>query len=313
MCSIRRFVKEKDEPVWVEVLNASRKDHEDRRAITVEEMLLQEKEEPSFDPEGRFIAELDGRAVGVVHANVDKFREEKRGFIRFDVIPGSRGGGIERDLLEIALRELQARGMTVAQASVDSREEDYAELLSELDFRQVRVGSMMEMDLTRTSQSIEQNRLVAIRPLRKDREEDIQLLTWLWNETFKEHFNFRPDTVEEVRQFMFFDLYYDEKEILFATLDGETVGLIGIGVDEKYNLEKQVKAADIFTIGVLKTHRRTGIGARLVLHALETVRARGMTRATLGVDDYNPTRAIRLYEKVGFTVKKKDLTYEREL
>jgi len=314
MLHIRRFVQGIDEPVWVGVLNASRKGREDWRAVTAEEMLLEEKEDPSFDLEGRFIAELDRKPVGVVHANVDKLREERKGFIRFDVIPESRGEGIERRLVEIALRELKGRGMTTAQAVVDSRKRDYVELLEELDFKQVRVGSIMEMDLVNASQNIGENKQVAIRSLRKEREEEIRLLTWLWNETFKEHFNFRPDTVEEVHSFLFSDLYYKKyKEIFLAMLDGETVGYIGVGIDEKYNLEKNVEAGDIFTIGVLKKYRRRGIGARLILHALETLEAKGITKAMLGVDDHNPTKAMRLYEKVGFKVKKKDIVFKREL
>ncbi len=314
MLSIRRFVQGVDEVVWIEVLNASRRDREDWRTITVDEMLLQEKEDPKFDPEGRFVAEFDGRPVGVVHANVDKLREERKGFIWLDVIPESRGRGIEHQLVETAVRELKPRGMTTAQASVDSRELDYVGLLEGLDFKQARVISMMEMDLANISHSIGENRQVAIRTLQKDREEDIELLTWLMNETFKEHFNSRPDTIEEIRHLVFSDLYYNkEKKIFFTILDGESVGYIGVGADEKYNLEKNVKAAYIFTIGVLKKYRRTGIGTRLILHVLETLEANGITKAMLDVDDYNPTKAIKLYEKVGFRVKKKNLIFEREL
>ena len=314
MLHIRRFVHGVDEPVWVEVLNASRKDRENWRAVTVEEMLLQEKEDPALDLEGRFIAELDRKPVGVVHANVDKFRKERKGFIRFDVIPESRGEGIECRLVEITLRELKDRGMATAQAVVDSRKRDYVELLEGLDFKQVRVGIIMEMDLVNASQNIGENKQVAIRSVQKEQEEEIRLLTWLWNETFKEHFNFRPDTVEEIHHFLFSDLYFkDAKEIFLAMLDGENVGYVGVGIDEKYNLEKNVEAGDIFTIGVLKKYRRRGIGARLILHALETLEVKGMTKATLGVDDHNPTKAMRLYEKVGFKVKKKDLVFEREL
>jgi GNAT superfamily N-acetyltransferase len=314
MLNMRRFVQGVDEPVWVEILNATRKDREDLRAITVEEMLRQEKEDPNFDPEGRFLAELDGRPAGAVHANVEKMREERKGFIRFYVIPECLGKGIEHELVETAIRELKARGMTIAQAAADYREQDRVRALEGLRFKRVREFSMMAMELADASQNIGENKQVAIRPLQKDRDEDIKLLTWLLNNTFNEHFNFRPDTEEEVRDFLFSDLYYNElKEIFFAELDGDSVGYIGAGVDEKYNLEKNVQRGDIFTIGVLKKYRRTGIGARLILHALETFRARGMTRATLGVDDYNPTRAMRLYEKVGFKVKKKDLVFEREL
>ena len=314
MLDIRHFVQGIDEPIWVEVLNAARKGREDLRAITVEEMLWQEKEDPNFDPEGRFIAELDRKPVGAVHANVEKLRDEKKGFVRFYVVPESQGKGIERQLVDLALRELKARGMTIAQAFADYREQDRIRALEELEFKRVREFSIMEMDLADVSQNIGENKQVAVRFLQKDRDEDIELLTWLLNETFNEHFNFRPDTVEEVRSFLFSDLYYDKvKEIFFAELDGESVGYIGGGIAEKYNLEKNVQRWDIFTIGVLKKYRQRGVGARLMLHALETFRAKGMTKATLGVDDYNPTKAIRLYEKVGFKVKKKDIILEREV
>lgn len=311
--NMRRFMSGVDEPVWVEVLNAARRHREDWRAITAEEIVLQEKEDPSFDSEGRFIAELDGRPVGVVHANVDKLREERMGFIRCDVIPESRGTGVPRQLLETALEELKARGMTTSQAFADARERDYIELLEGLGFKNIRVGSMMEMDLANVPDNIGENKQVVIRPLQKHQEEEIRLLTDLWNETFKEHFNFRPGTVEEARQYLLTDLLYGEKDIVFAMLDGESVGYIGVGIDEKYNLEKNVKAGVIFMIGVLKKCRQRGIGARLMLHGLQTLKAKGMTRALLGVDNYNPTKAMKLYEKIGFRVKKQSLTFERQL
>jgi ribosomal protein S18 acetylase RimI-like enzyme len=96
-------------------------------------------------------------------------------------------------------------------------------------------------------------------------------------------------------------------------LNGERIGYVSVGIDEKYSLEKKVRAGRISSVGVLKAYRRRGIGARLMLHGLETLKAKGMTKAILHVDDYNPTKALTLYEKVGFRVKKKDFTYERKL
>jgi len=185
--------------------------------------------------------------------------------------------------------------------------------LEGLDFKRVRVFSMMEMDLANVSQNIGENKRVAIRPLQKDREEDVKLFNWLDNESFKEHFDYRPNTLEEIRYFLFSNPYLKEQEIFFALLNGESVGYIGVRIDEKYNLEKKVKAGEIFTIGVLKRYRRTGIGARLMLHSFESLKAKGMTKAILGVDDYNPTKALALYEKVGFRAKKKGFVFEREL
>ncbi|NIV44311.1 GNAT family N-acetyltransferase, partial [Candidatus Bathyarchaeota archaeon] len=59
--------------------------------------------------------------------------------------------------------------------------------------------------------------------------------------------------------------------------------------------------------------RRRGIGTRLVLHGLEALKANGMVKAMLDVDDFNQTKAIKLYEKVGFEVAKKYVKYEKKL
>jgi mycothiol synthase len=312
MLNIRRFVKDVDEPVWVEVLNAARQGREDWRAITAEELLLEE-ERPNFDFEGRFIAELDGKPVGIVHANVDRLREDRKGFVHFDVTPEFRSDETVQKLTELALRELKARGMITAQAWIDSREEQHTQLLERLDFKRVRVFSWMEIDLVEVTQNIGENKQVTIRPLQKHLEEDVKLLNWLDSESFKEHFNYRPEPLEETRYLSLSNPYLQQQEVFFALLNGESVGYIGVGVDEKYNLEKKVKAGEVFTIGVLKKFRRTGIGLRLMLHGLETLKGKGMTKARLGVDDNNPTKAMALYDKVGFNVKKKDFVFEREL
>ena len=312
MLSIRRFVKGVDEPVWDEVLSASRRDSEDWGAVAVEGLLPKEKR-PGFDFEGRFIAELDGKSVGLVHADVDKLNQDRKGLIRLSVIPEFRGTGIERQLLETALMELKVRGMTAAQAWADSKNRGYIQLLERLGFKHVRAGSTMEMDLANVSQNIGENEHVAIRPLQKDREEDTEMINWLDNEIYKGHFNFRPDTLEETRYFLFLSPYFKERETFFAVLNGERIGYVSVGIDEKYSLEKKVRAGRISSVGVLEGYRRRGIGTRLMLHGLETLKAKGMTKAILHVDDYNPTEALTLYEKVGFRVEKKDFTYERKL
>jgi len=312
MLSVRRFVKGADEPLWVDVLNAARKEREDWRTITVEELLADAKR-PSFDFRGRFIAELDGKAVGIVHAKVDKMSEDKKGFIRLDVVPQFRGCGIETPLMETALRELKARDMTIAQTWADFSEKERIELFEGLHFRHVRVFSVMEMELAEPCQNTGENEQVAIRPLREELEDDIKLFNWLGNESYKEDLDYSPITLEETRHFLFCDPYLREKEVFFAVLKGESVGCIGVGIDEKYNLEKQVQAGEVFVIGVLKAHRRKGIGVRLMLHGLERLKAKGMTKAILGVEDNNPTQAIRLYEKLGFRVKKREIILERQV
>lgn len=312
MLNVRRFVKGADEPLWVEVLNSARKEREDWRTITVEE-LLADSERPSFDLGGRFIGELNGKAVGVVYAKVEKSSEDKKGFIRLDVVPEFRSCGIGASLVETALGELQARGMTCAQTWADFSEIERIELFERLHFRRIRVFSVMEMELAELPQNIGENQQVAIRNLRKELEDDVKLFNWLGNESYKEDLDYSPSTLEETRHFLLCDPYLKEKEVFFAELDGENIGCMGFGIDAKYNLEKQVQAGEVFVIGVLKAHRRKGIGARLMLHGLERLRAKGMTKAILGVENDNLTQAMRLYEKLGFRVKKREIILERDV
>jgi len=312
MVHIRRFVQSTDEPVWVDVLNAASRDDEYWRAITVDEFLSLQKR-LSFDPDGRFIAELDGRPIGVAHANVDKFRTDGQGDIRLDLIPEFRGREVAQQLMATALEELKARGMTTAQTWTDSAREDNVRLFQEFGFERVRVFSLMGMELDDMRQGIRENEEVTIRPLRLDVEDDIILFDWLDNETFKEHFNYRPNVLEETRAYLLSSPYLRQREFFFAMLKEEAVGTVGVGIDESYNREKNARIGEIITIGVLKPYRGEGVATRLILHALENLKGKGMTRALIGVDDYNPTKAKGLYEKVGFRVRRKEFTYQRDL
>ena len=314
MLHMRPFVKGVDEPIWVEILNAAYKEHEAWwRATTVEEMLLEEKR-PNFDFEGRHIAELDGNPVGIVHAHVDKLRKEKKGFIfTFCVIPEFRGLGVEEKPAETAINELKKRGMKEVQTWTDYKRTDRIQLLKELDFKAVRRESDMEIDLANIPSNIGENTEIVIRTLRKNMEEDIKLLNWLNNDCFKDHFNYRPSTLKETRHHLLSDTRIKQKEYFFAALDRETVGYIGVGIDEKYNLKKNVKNGVILSIGVLKPYRRKGFGTSLMLQGLKSLLARGMTKAMLDVDDLNPTKAVKLYEKIGFQVVKKYQFWEKPL
>lgn len=312
MLNVRRFVKGADEPLWIEVLNSARKERDDWRTVTIEDLLV-DSERPSFDLEGRFIGELDGRAVGIVHAKVDDLIEDKKGFIHLNVVPEFRSSVIETALIEVALDALKARGMAIAQTWADSSQRERIELLKSLKFRHIRVFSVMEMELAGFSENMGENTEVAVRPLRKEMNDDIKLFNWLSNETYRDDLDYSPVTLDESHHFLFCDPYLKEKEILFAVLNGESVGCVGVGIDEKLNLEKKVQTGEVFTIGVLKAHRRKGIGARLMLHGLERLKAKGMTRATLGVEDDNLTGAMKLYQKLGFRIKRRESVLEREV
>jgi ribosomal protein S18 acetylase RimI-like enzyme len=50
-----------------------------------------------------------------------------------------------------------------------------------------------------------------------------------------------------------------------------------------------------------------------MLQGLKALRAKEMTKAMLDTTDINPTRAITLYEKIGFKVMQEYVTYEKHI
>jgi len=308
MLTIRRFVQGIDEEVWLRITNAAYKEYDDFRPSTLEDMEKAEKS-PNFDPTGRFIAEWNGEPVGCVNAYVDKKREEKKGFIRrLGVIPEFRRKGIGKTLVKKAIESLKERGMESVEAWTEQDRVACKNLFESMGFRLIRVFSHMRKELETIPSNIGEHKEVKIRTMQMNMD-DIKLLNWLENETFKEHFNFRPETIEETKYFVETRPWCDIAEYFFAYLDDKPVGHVGVGIDTKFIRHKGIKRGWIMTIGVLKPLRKQGIGTALMLHALKLLKSKGMKEAELGVDDSNPTKAIELYNKVGFRVVKKDLTY----
>jgi mycothiol synthase len=313
MLKIRRFIQGKDEGVWVSVWNRAFKEFDDFRSISVEDWLVHEKS-PTFDAAGMFIAELDGKPVGIVNAYVDIMREEKKGFFRvLGVVPEYRRRGIGRALAEKALESFRGRGMQTVEASAMMGKPEASGLWESIGFQKVRVFSLMKANLENIPMNVGENRDVQLKISQKGSFEDLKLVNWLSNEAFREHYNYRPDTVEETKYFLEQDPIFKEQEWLFTLLQEEPVGYVGVGIDRKFNEEKNTLCGWILSIGVLKSHRLKGIGTRLMIEGMKLLKAKDMTEAMLGVDDQNPTKAIKLYEKVGFKATRKDIAYQKAI
>lgn len=313
MLNIRRFVQGTDEGVWVSVWNRAFVGFGEFRSMSVEDMRVSE-ENPAFDATGMFIAEFDGEPVGIVNARVDKMREEKKGFVRvLGVVPECRRRGIGRALAQKAVESLRERGMQAAEAEVDMDKPEGISLFESMGFERVRISSLMKVSLGNIPVGIGECQDVQLRRFQKGSVEDLKLMTWLTNETFKEHYNWRPLTIEELRYLMEEEPHFKDQGHLFVLSEGKPVGFVAVGIDQKYNEERNSRLGWIHSIGVLKQNRLKGIGMRLMIEGMKLLKAKGMTEAILGVDDQNPTKAIKLYEKLGFRVTKKDVAMRKNI
>jgi len=310
--TIRPFRKGEDEETYVQIFNRAFLDYDDIRNVTVQDAKALE-EAPSYNLDGLFIADWNGQPVGMVQALVDKFREEKKGFIQtLAVLPEFRRRGIAKKLLFEAVSTLKRRGMVAAGAWAQTDKPICTHLYESSGFKLVRTTSLMKASLLET-QETDTNETVSLKEAQTTSREDIASINKLDNEAFIEHFNHRPVTVEETEYMLLKTPWYRRQIAWLAILENQPVGYIVAGIDMGLNQEKHVKYGWINDIGVLKPFRRRKIGATLMKTAMRYLKSREMVNALLYVDDQNVTGAAKLYETVGFKLYHRSAVYELQL
>ena len=93
----------------------------------------------------------------------------------------------------------------------------------------------------------------------------------------------------------------------------EVVSLCLAVVDPEENARRGVAEVWLERIGTIPSYQRQGLATALVNEVLRAGAAAGFTRAALGVDLENATRATVLYERLGFTATRRALAYVKEL
>jgi mycothiol synthase len=142
--------------------------------------------------------------------------------------------------------------------------------------------------------------------LREYRSEDERLVYDIVVEVWLDASDPIEDTFDEWRHWTTKRESFDPT-LWFLAFDGEDVAGLLLCRDD----DTDPSAGYVAVLGVRRPWRRRGLGEALLLQAFATFRARGYTRATLGVDASSPTGATRLYERAGMTVYRDTVFLER--
>jgi len=228
---IRPFAVGQDEDAWVSIFNQVVTEFADGTPTTRAEYDL-EVSSPSYDSKGRFVAELDGTVIGTVHAELDPEDPDRVGFmIPVRVLREHRRQGIGLALARRGLESLRERGVVKVQAAVRDENAAGRALLARLGFKPCRVMSWMRRSLDQLPELPALNPRFEIRAVPGSPDSAAMLLS-LRNEAMKEHYNYRPVTMEEMAHWQESD---DKLGIatfrLVAYVRGEPVGYLSFSID----------------------------------------------------------------------------------
>ncbi len=268
---------------------------------------------PNTDPERDCWVALDeaGAIVGWAYpGNADR---GARDFLEVYVWP-ERGVPAQRPLLDLLLRRAAERAVEFGHRAYEVRagaipsEEPWIAALTGAGFAFVKQHARMTMSLAGVAPVAPAPAAgVTVRPVHPSDDAEMSRFHATVQEAFRDTDHHATDYATWRAQIAAeSSVSYDEWFVAFA--DGEWAGVLQSSDSSAADGEGWVRS-----LAVLATYRKKGVGEALLRRAFATYAAKGRSRAGLGVDMANPTRAARLYHRVGMQPKYQADIYQRTL
>jgi mycothiol synthase len=225
-----------------------------------------------------------------------------------------RGDAVELDLrttdLEVARALLVAgashAGDGVVRVVVQGEDEVLREAAEADGWKPVRYSFQMRIDL---HDGLPEPRWPGGISARTLQTGDEQRIYEAYNDAFADDWYFRVQPFEEWSSDAFGRENFDPTLIWLAEEDGELAGFSA----NSWHFSGDPQFGWIGILGVRPRWRRRGLATALLRKSLLDFHRRGATRVGLGVDAQNTTGAVRLYERVGMHVARRNDTYEKQL
>jgi mycothiol synthase len=278
--------------------------------------------DPWCNPEKDYLLALtaDDQVAGMGRVFLNPTpRRERNAFLWGEIHPEHRGGGLDELILtwmEARARQRLLEFPADLPRSLRTNSLDYLtdriQLIEQHGFKPIRSFYRMRRDL---SQPIPDEHLPPGLVLCNYRPEMEQVLMEAVNESFSDHWSFEPISPEDWQMFLIHSVDF-RPELSFLALDGEgnSTQIAGFSVNfirTENNQRQGIAEGWITELGTRRPWRKRGIASALVCESMRAFKAVGMDYAGLGVDSESPTGALGLYERLGFTVFKRSLTFSK--
>jgi len=298
----------RDYPSVARVINRSLEaDHYDL-IQTVEDVARDIEETPHCNPKKDIVlAEVDNELIGCARV---WWEVRRGGFRTYEhsgyIVPEWRGMGIREamfDFCENRLTKLAGKQRSTAKKALEVMalfdENDWRMLAESKGYMPVRHNIEMIRPLSVPIPNLDLPRGFELRPVKEEDEHRI----WIdCGDVFKEERNWAEERFGENSYWRFKGSRYWQPELWQAIWqrDELVAGTINL-IDGEENRKFDRKYGWIGTLFVKRPWRNRGLARTLIARSLEAFKEIGMEHGALMVDTENPSGAVRLYEKMGFS------------
>jgi len=273
---------------------------------------------PDLDPaqDLRLWEDGAGRIVGFGQLWIPQAGEAVDGFLYFRIHPDSRDTALADEIVAWGTARLQRlggeRGLPVKMRSGVREHEIYnSAVLRRHGFSIVRYFFKMARPL---DEPIPEPQFPDGFTLQHTAgEADAERWVEMFNQSFIDHWNHHPQTVEGHRHWLTDPNYQPEGDLIAVAPDGTFAAFCFCLINPEDNTRNNRNEGWIDVLGTRRGFRKIGLGRAMLLAGLHRLKDEGMDTAVLGVDAENPTGALRLYESVGFTNVRTSVSYAKEL
>lgn len=268
--------------------------------------------QPDLDPQRDLRLWLDDQGQAIAFAMLNPIANEQLldGFLWMPVLPELRHTTLADTVISWASERLRQIGVERGMAtrlltSANDADSGRISLLAGHGFRPIRSYLRMERPLAGPVDLPQLPTGFTLRTVAGDHE----AAAWveLFNQSFVDHWNFHPLTVERLRALWAEALYRRDLDLVVVAPDGSLAAFCGCDI----NPDDADGAGWISVLGTRRGYRNQGLGRAMLLAGLAALRSAGSHVARLLVDSESLTGATRLYAVTGFVEARRSIQMAR--
>ena len=177
------------------------------------------------------------------------------------------------------------------------------QVYEESGYEVIRHSYRMEIDLQDLGEESPPPEKIVIRTMR---EGELEQVYEVHEQSFEDAWMHTREPFAQWQHWFVKDPSFDPSLWFIAEAEGE---IVGVSICRRRETEDGLGWVRV--LGVLRSHRRRGIGEALLRHSFAEFKRRGFQRVGLGVDAESPTGAVALYERAGMHVARTSVQLEK--